>query len=133
MAVVFAGIWALLAAVTRRMGKSITMLRDFAARMRRGEGNDPSIIFPKNEVGETGKEIVRIYNNLARNTTELKLHKEKLFRHLHVLNEGVAFFSADRTEELSNPQEKLQKRLKRRVKVMPASFAEQQLNCMTEQ
>jgi len=102
MAVVFAGIWALLAAVTRRMGKSITMLRDFAARMRRGEGNDPSIIFPKNEVGETGKEIVRIYNNLARNTAELKLHKEKLFRHLHVLNEGVAFFSANRTEELSN-------------------------------
>jgi signal transduction histidine kinase len=102
MAVVFAVIWALLAAVTRRMGKSITMLRDFAARMRRGEGNDPSIIFPRNEVGETGKEIVRIYNNLARNTAELKLHKEKLFRHLHVLNEGVAFFSADRTEELSN-------------------------------
>jgi len=102
MAVVFAVIWALLAAVTRRMGKSITMLRDFAARMRRGEGNDPSIIFPRNEVGETGKEIVRIYNNLASNTAELKLHKEKLFRHLHVLNEGVAFFSADRTEELSN-------------------------------
>ncbi len=102
MAIVFACIWALLAAVTRRMGKSITMLRDFAARMRRGEGNDPSIIFPKNEVGETGKEIVRIYNNLARNTTELSIQKEKLFRHLHVLNEGVAFFAADRTVELSN-------------------------------
>ena len=79
MAVVFAGIWALLAAVTRRMGKSITMLRDFAARMRRGEGNDPSIIFPKNEIGETGKEIVRIYNSLAVNTAELTLQKEKLF------------------------------------------------------
>lgn len=102
MAVVFAGIWALLAAVTRRMGKGITMLRDFAARMRRGEGNDPSIVFPKNEIGETGKEIVRIYNNLARNTTELNLHKEKLIRHLNVLNEGVAFFSADRKVELSN-------------------------------
>jgi len=102
MAIVFAGIWVLLAAVTRRMGKSITMIRDFAARMRRGEGNDPSIIFPKNEIGETGKEIVRIYNNLARNTAELSLQKEKLFRHLHVLNEGVAFFSADRQVELSN-------------------------------
>ncbi|TNF38943.1 MAG: two-component sensor histidine kinase [Bacteroidetes bacterium] len=102
MAVVFAGIWALLAAVTRRMGKSITMLRDFAARMRRGEGNDPSIIFPKNEIGETGKEIVRIYNSLAVNTAELTLQKEKLFRHLHVLNEGVAFFSPDRKVTLSN-------------------------------
>lgn len=102
MAVLFAGIWALLAAVTKRMGKSITMLRDFAARMRRGEGNDPSIRFPKNEIGETGKEIVRIYNNLAANTEELTLQKEKLFRHLHVLNEGVAFFSPDRKVTLSN-------------------------------
>lgn len=102
MAVVFAGIWGLLAAVTRQMGKSITMLRDFAARMRRGEGNDPSIKFPKNEIGETGKEIIRIYNSLAANTAELNLQKEKLFRHLHVLNEGVAFFSADRTVNLSN-------------------------------
>ncbi len=102
MAVVFAGIWVLLAAVTRQMGKSITMLRDFAARMRRGEGNDPSIRFPKDEIGETGKEIIRIYNSLAANTSELSLQKEKLFRHLHVLNEGVAFFSPDRTMNLSN-------------------------------
>jgi signal transduction histidine kinase len=102
MAVVFAGIWALLGVVTRRMGKSIVMLRDFAARMRRGEGNDPSIIFPRDEVGETGKEIVRIYNSLVSNSAELTLQKEKLFRHLHVLNEGVAFFSADREVNLSN-------------------------------
>ena len=102
MAVVFAVIWALLAAVTRQMGKSITMLRDFAARMRRGEGNDKSIIFPRDEIGETGKEIIRIYNSLAANTAELSLQKEKLFRHLHVLNEGVAFFSPDRTVNLSN-------------------------------
>ena len=102
MAVVFAAIWALLALVTRRMGESITMLRDFAARVRRGEGNDPALIFPRNEIGETGKEIVRIYNNLARNTAELTLQKEKLFRHLHVLNEGVAFFSPERKVTLSN-------------------------------
>jgi signal transduction histidine kinase len=102
IAVVFAGIWALLSAVTRRLGQSITMLRDFAARVRRGEGNDPAVIFPKNEIGETGKEIVRIYNSLASNTAELTLQKEKLFRHLHVLNEGVAFFSSDRKVTLSN-------------------------------
>jgi signal transduction histidine kinase len=102
IAVAFVAAWALLALVTRRMSKSITMLRDFAARVRRGEGNDPGIIFPRNEIGETGKEIVRIYNNLARNTEELTLHKEKLFRHLHVLNEGVAFFTPDRKETLSN-------------------------------
>jgi signal transduction histidine kinase len=84
------------------MGKSITMLREFAARVRRGEGNDPAVIFPKNEIGETGKEIIRIYNNLAKNTEELNLQKEKLFRHLHVLNEGVAFLSADRKVTMSN-------------------------------
>ena len=61
-----------------------------------------SVIFPKNEIGETGKEIIRIYNNLAKNTEELNLQKEKLFRHLHVLNEGVAFLSADRKVTMSN-------------------------------
>ena len=100
--VIFIAIWALLLLVTGRMSRGITMLRDFAARVRRGEGNDPTVVFPRNEIGETGKEIVRIYNNLARNTAELELQKEKLFRHLDVLNEGVAFFSADRTLTLSN-------------------------------
>jgi two-component system phosphate regulon sensor histidine kinase PhoR len=102
MAVVFIVIWSLLALATRQLGKSITTLRDFAAKMRRGEGNDPKVIFPKNEIGETGKEIVRIYNNLAEKTEELSLQKEKLFRHLHVLNEGVAFLSPERKVTLSN-------------------------------
>jgi two-component system phosphate regulon sensor histidine kinase PhoR len=102
MAVTFLVIWALLTLVTRQLGKSITMLREFAARVRRGEGNDPAVIFPKNEIGETGKEIIRIYNNLAKNTEELNLQKEKLFRHLHVLKEGVAFLSADRKVTMSN-------------------------------
>ncbi len=102
IALLFIVVWIMLAVVTRWLGKSITTLRDFASRVRRGEGNDPTVIFPKNEIGETGKEIVRIYNNLARNTDELMLQKEKLFRHLHVLNEGVAFFSPDREVTLSN-------------------------------
>ncbi len=102
MAVSFLVIWFLLSLVTRRLGESITMLRDFAARVRRGEGNDLTVIFPKNEIGETGKDIVKIYNNLARNTAELTLQKEKLFRHLQVLNEGVAFFSPDRRVTFSN-------------------------------
>jgi two-component system, OmpR family, phosphate regulon sensor histidine kinase PhoR len=102
MTITFMVIWSLLALVTRRMGKSVTMLREFAARVRRGEGNDPSVIFPKDEIGETGKEIVRIYKNLAKNTEELTLQKEKLFRHLHVLNEGVAFLSSDRKITMSN-------------------------------
>ena len=102
MVILFVAIWALLQLVTSRMSQSITMLRDFAATVRRGQGNDPSVVFPKNEIGETGKEIVRIYNNLAKNTAELELQKEKLFRHLDVLNEGVAFFSSDHALTLSN-------------------------------
>jgi signal transduction histidine kinase len=102
MAALFIVIWSLLSMATRQLGKSITTLRDFAARMRRGEGNDPKVIFPKNEIGETGKEIVRIYNSLAQKTEELSLQKEKLFRHLHVLNEGVAFLSPERMVTLSN-------------------------------
>lgn len=102
MLLTFVLVWGLLSLATRQLGESVTMLRNFAARIRRGEGNDPSVVFPKNEIGETGKEIVRLYNNLAFNTKELSLQKEKLFRHLHVLNEGVAFFSPAGELTLSN-------------------------------
>ena len=86
----------------KRLGREHNHTPGFCSKGPRGEGNDPSVIFPRNEIGETGKEIVRIYKNLARNAEELTLQKEKLFRHLHVLNEGVAFFSPEREVTLSN-------------------------------
>lgn len=86
--------------VTNRFGESITRLKHFAVSVR----NEKPFIseFPKNELGEIGAEILELYNNLLSAKNELANEKDKLFNHLNALNEGVAFFSPERTIIFNN-------------------------------
>lgn len=98
----FVVIWWLLRLVTRKSGDSINALRDYTLAIHRGENNVPQVTFPKNEIGDIGHEIAAIYDDLRKNSIELSLQKDKLFKHLQVLNEGVAFFSPEKRVILSN-------------------------------
>lgn len=94
--------WIILLIITNKFAESVTMLRDFAVRVSRNEPFDRNTAFPKNELGVISKEIISLYGNLQKTKDDLAIEKDRLFAHLNVLNEGVAFFTSDRKKILSN-------------------------------
>ncbi|MGE5394584.1 MAG: ATP-binding protein [Candidatus Saccharibacteria bacterium] len=88
---------------TRRLGEFIVNLKDFA--LKAGHNEDISkmnIDFQDDELGVIRKQIVQIYNNLKNTKDELTHEREKLYGHLHVLNEGISIFSAQKHKILAN-------------------------------
>lgn len=100
--VVFFIIWLVLSYVTDKIGKSVTKLKDFAIKVSQDKKYDLDFRFPKDELGVISNQIVQIYKNLSDAKDAITLEKEKLFNHLYVLNEGVAFFSPERKKILIN-------------------------------
>ncbi len=102
IAFIFIITWLILSYVTNKMSVSVTKLKDFAIGLRQNKPLAKDYEFPENELGVIGKQIVSMYQKLAETKNALSLEKEKLIKHLFVLNEGVAFFSPDKTALLTN-------------------------------
>ena len=92
----------LMVIISNNVGKSISSLRNFA---KKAESNKPikeNIQFPDNELGEISSHIVQLYNNLQNTKNKLFIEREKLYQHLQISNEGLAFFSPEKKEILVN-------------------------------
>lgn len=109
--------------VTNQFGKSVTQLKDFALSLRNKKPFASE--FPRNELGIIGAEILKIYNNLLSTKNELAVEKGKIFDHLDALNEGVAFFSPQKTIIFNNnPFVQLMNMISGDLRSIPSNFFE---------
>jgi two-component system, OmpR family, phosphate regulon sensor histidine kinase PhoR len=88
--------------ITDKFGKSVSTLRDFTLQALANKPIDDKMVFPENELGIIGQDIVEIYQKLNRTKEELISEKAKLIRHLNMLDEGIAIFSKEKKVITSN-------------------------------
>ena len=92
----------LIVIISNNVGKSISSLRNFAKKAELNKPIKENIQFPDNELGEISSHIVQLYNNLQNTKNKLFIEREKLYQHLQISNEGLAFFSSAKKEILVN-------------------------------
>ncbi len=93
---------AILYRLTHKLGKSIALLRQFASRAQNLQSVDTRMLFPENDLGAISKIIVDIYAQLNHANKELSREREKLLEHIQLSNEGIAIFSREKKEILTN-------------------------------
>jgi two-component system OmpR family sensor kinase/two-component system phosphate regulon sensor histidine kinase PhoR len=100
---VFLVIWVIINEVTKHLSISITKLKDFAIKAANNEPiKDLDNQFPHNELGEIGSQIITIYKKLKNANEAIALEKDRLFNHMYILNEGIAFFTPKKEKMLAN-------------------------------
>ncbi|MEI7422233.1 MAG: ATP-binding protein [Prolixibacteraceae bacterium] len=88
--------------ITKRLGDSVSKLKDFALRVRTGQPADEDLKFSNDEIGVISNEISSMFEQSSIAKADLLQEKEKLISHLFVLKEGVAFFSPQKKIILNN-------------------------------
>ena len=89
---------------TKKLGTSISQLREFAMRADRNEPIEMEMnsAFPHNELGEISQHIIQIYKRLHETKEALYIEREKLITHLQISHEGLGIFTKDKKEILVN-------------------------------
>ncbi|MDR2130939.1 MAG: HAMP domain-containing histidine kinase [Odoribacteraceae bacterium] len=88
--------------ISRRFGRSIRQLRDFTNAVDRGGEMPFTVSVSRDELGEIVTKIAENYRRIKESEQEIALEREKLLQHVHGLEEGVCFFSADGSVEFYN-------------------------------
>lgn len=84
--------------ISTNFSKSIVELRNFAL----DPAGNKQLHFPKNEIGEIGKEIAENYTELRHRKEKIELEQEKLLQHIQNSKEGICFFSSDKKPSYYN-------------------------------
>ena len=99
--VLFVVILLLINVVAGRFGKSIQSLRDFTKAVEHGN-LQTKFSFPQDELGEISSKIAENYQKLKESKREIDLERDKLLQHVLTSEEGLCFFSVNRTVQFHN-------------------------------
>ncbi len=101
---VFPVILVVLISISDHFGKSIAGLRRFIEQAEHGLVDYDHITFPRTELGDIGRAIMLKYKQLELTGRQIATERERLMRHFHYFEEGIAIFSADRKKVYANPR-----------------------------
>ena len=87
-----------------RFGKSIEGLRHFIDSADRGLIDYDHITFPHSELGDIGSSIMKKYKQLEETGRQIAVERERLLRHFHYFEQGIAIFTPDRKKIYANPK-----------------------------
>ncbi|WP_294143181.1 ATP-binding protein [uncultured Sanguibacteroides sp.] len=78
-----------------RFGKAISGLKDFIVSADHHKVDYNHIHFPNTELGEIGNKIIHNYQLLEESNHQINVERDKLLRHFHYSDEGIAIFAAN--------------------------------------
>ena len=90
--------------ISGRFGRAVAGLQHFIDSAERGLMNYDNISFPQNELGDIASKVLKMYQELEIKTQQVGLDRERLMKHFHHFEEGIAIFSAQRQKVYSNPR-----------------------------
>lgn len=90
--------------ISDHFGKAIVGLRHFIDSAERGLIDYDHITFPRSELGNIGRTVMHKYQQLEQTNRQIAAERERLIRHFHYFEEGIAIFTPDRRKIYANPR-----------------------------
>ena len=94
----------MLVRLSGHFGKSVAMLRRFTDSAERGLVDYDRIRFPRSELGDVGRTVMAAYRRVDEQRQALDAERERLLRHFHYFDEGIAMFTPRRECIYANPR-----------------------------
>lgn len=101
---VFALMMLVLIRVSDHFGRALVSLRHFIQSADRGLIDYAHIEFPHTELGDIGRSIMLKYKQLEATGRQIAVERERLMRHFHYFEGGIAIFSSERKKVYANPR-----------------------------
>lgn len=90
--------------ISDRFGKAVSGLKTFMHSADRGLVDYDHIQFPHSELGDVARSVMKKYQQIEESNRQIANERERLMRHFHYFEEGIAIFTPDCQRIYANPR-----------------------------